>query len=113
MWFNLGYRDAQIGWIMVDDESDDKLVKKNALFLIIYAARRGLIEVWGCQQGVRVAAFNIGKKCQLFYPGFYMLSLNGSLLNEPDRLSKQFQCIIIDEEGTLKTIQIPFHLILR
>jgi hypothetical protein len=30
---------------MVDDESDDKLVKKHALYLIIYAARRGLIEV--------------------------------------------------------------------
>ena len=40
-----GYRDAQIGWIMVDDESDDKLIKKNALYLIIYASRRGLIEV--------------------------------------------------------------------
>ena len=41
-----GYRDAQVGWIQVDDESDDKLVKKNALYLIIYAARRGLIEVF-------------------------------------------------------------------
>jgi hypothetical protein len=93
-----GYRDAQIGWIHVDDESDDKLVKKSALYLIIYAARRGLIEVWGCQQGVRVAAFNIGKKCKLFYPGFYMLSLNGSLLSEKERLNNQFQCFIIDEE---------------
>jgi hypothetical protein len=93
-----GYRDAQIGWIHVDDESDDKLVKKSALYLIIYAARRGLIEVWGCQQGVRVAAFNIGKKCKLFYTGFYMLSLNGSLLSEKERLNNQFQCFIIDEE---------------
>ena len=93
-----GYRDAQIGWIHVDDESDDKLVKKSALYLIIYAARRGLIEVWGCQQGVRVAAFNIGKKCKLFYPVFYMLSLNGSLLSEKERLNNQFQCFIIDEE---------------
>ncbi len=40
-----GYRDAQIGWIAVDDESDLKLVKKYALFLIIYATRRGLLEV--------------------------------------------------------------------
>ena len=42
-----------------------------------------------------------------------MLSLNGSLLNEQDRLNKQFQCFIIDEEGSIKTINIPFHLILR
>ena len=65
-----GYRDAQIGWIHVDDESDDKLVKKSALYLIIYAARRGLIEVWGCQQGVRVAAFNIGKNANYFIQAF-------------------------------------------
>ena len=42
-----------------------------------------------------------------------MLSLNGSLLNEQERLNKQFQCFIIDEEGVIKTINIPFHLILR
>jgi hypothetical protein len=41
----IGYRDAQIGWIAVDDESDMKLVKKYALYLIIYATRRGLLEV--------------------------------------------------------------------
>ena len=41
----LGYRDAQIGWIWVDDESEEKLNKRYALYLIIYAPRRGLLEV--------------------------------------------------------------------
>ena len=41
-----GYRDAQIGWICVDDETDDKNNKRYALYLIIYAPRRGLLEVF-------------------------------------------------------------------
>ena len=40
-----GYRDAQIGWICVDDESEEKNNKRYALYLIIYAPRRGLLEV--------------------------------------------------------------------
>ena len=40
-----GYRDAQIGWICVDDETEDKNNKRYALYLIIYAPRRGLLEV--------------------------------------------------------------------
>lgn len=40
-----GYRDAQIGWMWVDDESDEKVNKRSALYLIIYAPRRGLLEV--------------------------------------------------------------------
>jgi hypothetical protein len=59
-----------------------------------------------------VAAFNIGKKCKLLYPGYFMLSLNGSLLNEQNKLNKQMQCFILDSEGLIKTFQIPFHLIL-
>ncbi len=42
-----------------------------------------------------------------------MLSLNGSLLGDENRLNKQLQCFIIDEEGAIKTLHIPFHLILR
>lgn len=40
-----GYREAQIGWIWVDDESDDKINKRYALYLVIYAPKRGLLEV--------------------------------------------------------------------
>ena len=40
-----GYRDAQIGWICIDDETEDKNNKRYALYLIIYAPRRGLLEV--------------------------------------------------------------------
>lgn len=40
-----GYRDAQIAWMCVEDESDSRANKKYALYLIIYAPRRGLLEV--------------------------------------------------------------------
>lgn len=63
-----GYRDAQIGWISVNDDTSTD-TKRYALYLIIYAPRRGLLEVWGCQQGIRVCAFNVGKNSKLIYPG--------------------------------------------
>ncbi len=30
-------------------------------------------EIWGCQQGIRVAAFNVGKNSKFIYPGYFML----------------------------------------
>ena len=72
-------------------------------------------EIWGCQQGIRVAAFNVGKDCTLVYPGYFMLSLNGGLLNaNSHHMNKNtHQCFLINSDGILKTIHIPFHLILR
>lgn len=107
-----GYRDAQIGWMCIDDETEDKNNKRYALYLIIYAPRRGLLEIWGCQQGIRVAAFNVGKSSKLICPDYYMLSLNGSLLNDMSKTNK-IQSFLIDANGSIRNIQIPFHLILR
>ena len=46
----VGYRDAQVGWVEVcEDLSHDRehpsVQARRALFLIIYAARRGILEV--------------------------------------------------------------------
>lgn len=107
-----GYRDAQIGWICVDDETEDKNNKRYAIYLIIYAPKRGLLEIWGCQQGIRVAAFNVGKTSKLFFAGYYMLTLNGGLSNEQFKNNHRIQCFLVNLEGIIKNIQIPFHLIL-
>jgi Rab3 GTPase-activating protein non-catalytic subunit len=108
-----GYRDAQIAWICVDDESDETIINKRyALYLIIYAPRRGLLEIWGCQQGTRIASFNVGKDSKLIYPGYFMLTLNGTLSNQQAKQSQQIQCLLMKSDGTLKSLQIPFHLIL-
>lgn len=66
-----GYRDAQLGWLQVPEERGDRelsppgsLPRRHALFMVIYAPRRGILEVWGMQQGPRVGAFTVGKHCR-------------------------------------------------
>nr|XP_055235284.1 rab3 GTPase-activating protein non-catalytic subunit isoform X4 [Gorilla gorilla gorilla] len=75
MW--KGYRDAQIGWIQIVEDLHERVPEKAdfspfgnsqgpsrvAQFLVIYAPRRGILEVWSTQQGPRVGAFNVGKHC--------------------------------------------------
>ena len=40
-----GYRDAQVGWIQVKEDSHRHQIPRKAMFLIIYAPRRGILEV--------------------------------------------------------------------
>lgn len=58
MW--KGYRDAQCGWLMAEEEQS-KGRKRMALFLVIYAPKKGVVEVWAMQQGPRVATFTTSK----------------------------------------------------
>uniref|UniRef100_A0A452VC14 RAB3 GTPase activating non-catalytic protein subunit 2 n=1 Tax=Ursus maritimus TaxID=29073 RepID=A0A452VC14_URSMA len=88
MW--KGYRDAQIGWIQIVEDLHERVPEKAdfspfgntqgpsrvAQFLVIYAPRRGILEVWSTQQGPRVGAFNVGKHCRLLYPGYKIMGLN-------------------------------------
>jgi len=59
MW--KGYRDAQCGWIEVTEERDrgicrnvdksgHKALLRTALFLVIYAPKKGVIDIWSVQQ---------------------------------------------------------------
>jgi len=41
----VGYRDAQVGWVEVTEDSSVATESRHALFLVIYAPRRGLLEV--------------------------------------------------------------------
>lgn len=73
-----GYRDAEVGWIQVVEDLHEREIEKSnvspfssptglrrvAQFLVIYAPRRGILEVWSTQQGPRVGAFNVGKHCR-------------------------------------------------
>ena len=40
----VGYRDAQVGWVEVTEDAA-AAERRRALFLVIYAPRRGLLEV--------------------------------------------------------------------
>ena len=68
MW--KGYRDAEIGFVRAYDDTSSSsrrrpkasgAPRKLALFIVIYAPRRGILEVWSCVHGPRVGAFNISK----------------------------------------------------
>ena len=59
-----------------------------------------------------MAAFNVGKNSRLIFPGYYMLTLNGSLANDQLKTNHKIQCFLLNTEGMIKNVQIPFHLIL-
>ncbi|KAL4238914.1 Rab3 GTPase-activating protein non-catalytic subunit [Mactra antiquata] len=109
MW--KGYRDAQVGWVEVKE--DDNSVHKQshtAQFLVIYAARRGILEVWVAGNGPRIAAFNVSKHCQLISMSHGILGLN-NVTSKGVRI-KAFQVALLDADGLLKTVLVPFHLAL-
>ncbi|CAF4426903.1 unnamed protein product, partial [Rotaria sp. Silwood2] len=111
-----GYREAEIGFIQIEestirDTSMSLLSRKSALFLVIHAPKRQLVEIWGCQQGARVAAFNVSRNSRLIYLEHYTLGWTSSGSNS-SKLSQYKQCILLEENGEIRTFQIPFHLIL-
>ncbi|TWW71568.1 Rab3 GTPase-activating protein non-catalytic subunit [Takifugu flavidus] len=113
MW--KGYRDAQLGWLQVQEERGDhdssSLPKRHALFLVIYAPRRGILEVWAMKQGPRVGAFNIGKHCRLLYAGHRLMGVN-CVTSQGWHLHTPKVCLLDPAARTLRTVNIPFHLAL-
>ncbi|KAK5916454.1 hypothetical protein CgunFtcFv8_011434 [Champsocephalus gunnari] len=116
MW--KGYRDAQLGWLQVPEERVDRESspsashpRRHALFLVIYAPRRGILEVWGMQHGPRVGAFTVGKHCRLLYAGYRLMGVN-SVTSKGWQLHTQQVCLLDPITGALRTVNIPFHLAL-
>ncbi|KAG7460586.1 hypothetical protein MATL_G00200350 [Megalops atlanticus] len=115
MW--KGYRDAQLGWIQVCERRGEgesvspTFPRRHAQFLVIYAPRRGILEVWGTQQGPRVGAFTVGKHCRLLYPGYRLMGVN-SVTSQGWQLHTQQVCLLDPTTGVLRTITVPFHLAL-
>ncbi|MCJ8736481.1 hypothetical protein PDJAM_G00013040 [Pangasius djambal] len=116
MW--KGYRDAQLGWVQVCEARGDRdmatspsMPRRCAQFLVIYAPRRGILEVWGTQHGPRVGAFTVGKHCRLLYPGYRLMGVN-SVTSQGWHLHTQQVCLFDPVNGVLRTITVPFHLAL-
>ncbi|EMP31169.1 Rab3 GTPase-activating protein non-catalytic subunit, partial [Chelonia mydas] len=123
MW--KGYRDAQIGWIQTVEDLHEREAEKMvfspfgstrspsrvAQFLVIYAPRRGILEVWSTQQGPRVGAFNVGKHCRLMYPGYKIMGLNNMISQGWQSQTYQI-CLVDPVSGSIKTVHVPFHLAL-
>ncbi|KAG8314054.1 Rab3 GTPase-activating protein non-catalytic subunit, partial [Homalodisca vitripennis] len=104
MW--KGYRDAQCGWLTAEEEQS-KGRKRLALFLVIYAPKKGIVEVWAMQQGPRIATFTASKNGRLFYIGHGLLGVSSVGNRNPNRSATP--CVFVDECGVLTEISIPFH----
>ncbi|EQB78579.1 RAB3 GTPase activating protein subunit 2 (non-catalytic) [Camelus ferus] len=122
---SIGYRDAQTGWIQIVEDLHERVPEKGdfspfgspqgpsrvAQFLVIYAPRRGILEVWSTQQGPRVGAFNVGKHCRLLYPGYKIMGLNNVTSQSWQPQTYQI-CLVDPVSGSVKTVNVPFHLAL-
>ncbi|XP_005409325.1 PREDICTED: rab3 GTPase-activating protein non-catalytic subunit isoform X2 [Chinchilla lanigera] len=123
MW--KGYRDAQVGWAQIVEDLQERAPEtadpapfgssqgpsRVAQFLVIYAPRRGILEVWSTQQGPRVGAFNVGKHCRLLYPGYKIMGLNNVTSQSWQPQTYQI-CLVDPVSGSVKTVNVPFHLAL-
>ncbi|KYN19865.1 Rab3 GTPase-activating protein non-catalytic subunit [Trachymyrmex cornetzi] len=121
MW--KGYRDAQCGWIEVTEERDRairrnvdksgrKALLRTALFLVIYAPKKGVIDIWSIQQGPKITTFTASKNGrQLLYINYGFLGANDNAVLSKNKA--QYSCVFIDPLGGLKEICVPFHFALN
>lgn len=56
-----GYREAQVGWVLAKENT----ASRSCSYLVIYAPRRGLLEVWAPSLQFRAAAWNVGLEARL------------------------------------------------
>lgn len=101
MW--KGYRDAECGWLEAKEDGSSR----KSLLLVIYAPKRGLVEVWRCVKGRRVAAFNVGKNCRLLFNNYSVFGL--SHLMHLDNSIAEYPCFLFDRStGRCFVFDIPF-----
>lgn len=103
-----GYREAQCAFIQVPDEkkSKHKGHTRIALFLLIYSGKKGTLEVFALQKGRKIVTFTAAKHSRLFYIDY---SLMGFTATTKSRYICPFTCILMDNDGSLKEIIVPFH----
>lgn len=109
-----GYRSAQCGWIEVKRNPEER-GSPHATFIVIYAPKRGLLEIWSVQRGPRVAAFNTGKSCRLLYSGYKMLNMRAESTLRAGNInllvdqSYSSNCYLLNAKtGTVYAIELPY-----
>uniref|UniRef100_A0A1B0EVF1 Putative rab3 gtpase-activating protein non-catalytic subunit n=1 Tax=Lutzomyia longipalpis TaxID=7200 RepID=A0A1B0EVF1_LUTLO len=106
-----GYREAQCSFIEVAEKVPKSTAinptkARRALFLVIFAPRRGVLEIWPLQKGPKVAAFAASKHSQLLYTPH---GLMGFATGARPKYTSQ-TCLFLDpHDHQLKEIFIPFH----
>ncbi|RZC00552.1 rab3 GTPase-activating protein non-catalytic subunit, partial [Asbolus verrucosus] len=106
-----GYREAQCSFIQVPDErhSKHRIGNKVALFLVIYSPKKGTLEIFTVQQGQKVTTFSASRFSRLIYNNY---GLMGFTTTSKSRYICQFDTVLIDNDGQIKEISIPFHFAL-
>ncbi|XP_011310795.1 rab3 GTPase-activating protein non-catalytic subunit [Fopius arisanus] len=128
MW--KGYRDAQCGWVEVSEDkhsnrssalgdlsvcnkthktqrTNSRHSLKTALFLVIYAPKKSVIDVWGVQQGGKITTFTTSKNGRLIYINYGLLGVSDT--TNPVQSRRPHSCVFLDSMGGLKNITVPFH----
>uniref|UniRef100_A0A1B0FY92 Rab3 GTPase-activating protein non-catalytic subunit n=1 Tax=Phlebotomus papatasi TaxID=29031 RepID=A0A1B0FY92_PHLPP len=106
-----GYREAQCSFIEVVEKvpkssAPNPVKSRRAIFLIILAPRRGVLEIWPLQKGPKVAAFVASKHSQLLYTPH---GLMGFTTGARPKYTSQ-TCLFLDPiDHSVKEITIPFH----
>lgn len=85
-----GYRDAQCGWIVPAGTESHA-----CSHLVLYAPRRGLLEVWQAPCGGRVFACNVGHGCVLLSPP-----------PSDDLPSVEHSCFLLQPTGILSKVSL-------
>ncbi|XP_058825550.1 rab3 GTPase-activating protein non-catalytic subunit [Topomyia yanbarensis] len=110
-----GYRDAQCGFVEVTEKlakdsgttTTTKQDRRKAMFLVIYAPRRSMLEVWSLQNGPKVAAFAAAKNGQLIYNTHSFMGVSSG--NSKVKYGGQGCTFFDPSDFSLKEISIPFH----
>lgn len=103
-----GYRDAQCAFIQVPNEKHSKRHSnvKVATFLIVYAPKKGTLEIFTAQHGLKIATFTASKFSILLYVNY---GLVGFTITTKLRYLCPFTCGLLDPDGDIKEIIVPFH----
>ncbi|EFN79470.1 Rab3 GTPase-activating protein non-catalytic subunit [Harpegnathos saltator] len=120
MW--KGYRDAQCGWIEVNEEKDrgihkninrpmQKTLLRTTMFLVIYAPKKGVIDIWSIQQGPKITTFTASKNGRLLYINYGFLGMANNTTVYKNKA--QYSCVFMDPLGGLKEICVPFYFALN
>ncbi|CAH1407132.1 unnamed protein product [Nezara viridula] len=106
MW--KGYRDAQCGFLPIEEKKHGR--GRRALFLVIYAPKKGIIEVWALQQGPKISTFTASKNGRLLYVNYGLLGVNA--LSMMSSNASHHPCVFINNAGVISKVIVPFHAIL-
>lgn len=105
-----GYREAQCSFIRVAEKlakNSDKIHRRHAIFLVIFAPRRSCLEIWGLERGGKIAAFSVSKYGQLMYSAHSLMGVTNS---SKVKYASTTTCTFLDPSDlTLKEIVVPFH----